>query len=280
MPVELKFRELRSRHHALLFDAYGVLVDSSGARPGAVEAIASLHQAGQPFLVVTNDASRSADRAAKRFASLGMQIEPHHVLSSGMMIEPALRDMNREGMRVVVLGTPDSEDYARNAGVEVVKATVDDPADAVVFADEGGFDTISIMDDVLSMIVASVRAGKSPRMFLANPDLIYPTGRDSFGFTAGGLALMLEHALELVLGERAPKFEPLGKPSSTIFTEALSRIGVTDAVMIGDQLHTDIAGAHSVGMASALLMGGVSHNRLDEEWGEWTPHYVLRTLED
>lgn len=280
MPVELKFHDLRSRHHALLFDAYGVLVDSSGARPGAVEAIASLHKAGQPFLVVTNDASRSADRAAKRFASLGMQIEPKHVLSSGMMIEPALRSMNRDDMRVVVLGTPDSEDYARHAGVKVVKPTIEDPADAVVFADEGGFDTISIMDDVLSMVVASVRAGKSLRMFLANPDLIYPTGRDSFGFTAGGLALMLEHALELVLGERAPKFEPLGKPSSRIFTEALARVGATDAVMIGDQLHTDIAGAHSVGMASALLMGGVSHNRLDEEWGEWTPHYLLRTLED
>ena len=48
--------------------------------------------------------------------------------------------------------------------------------------------------------------------------------------------------------------------------------------MIGDQVHPDIAGAHSVGMASALLLGGVSHNRADEEWGEWTPRYLMREL--
>ena len=276
--MEIKFDDLRLRHEALLFDAYGVLVDSSGARPGAAAAIATLRRAGQPFLVVTNDASRSANRAATRLSGLGIEVEPKHILSSGMMIAPALREMARNDLRVVVIGTPDSEQYARDAGVEVVEASTSQPADVLVIADEGGPETISLMDDVLSMVIASVRAGTPPRLLLANPDLIYPTGPDSFGFTAGALALMLEHSLELVLGDRAPKFEALGKPSSRIFTEALERVGVKDAVMIGDQLHTDIAGAHSVGMASALLMGGVSHNRVEEEWGAWTPHYILNSL--
>jgi ribonucleotide monophosphatase NagD (HAD superfamily) len=98
------------------------------------------------------------------------------------------------------------------------------------------------------------------------------------GSQPAALALMLEHALDLILGDRAPKFEHLGKPSSRIFTEAIARVGVSDAVMIGDQLHTDIAGAHSVGMASALLMGGVADARAHEEWGDWTPHYVMQSL--
>jgi HAD superfamily hydrolase (TIGR01450 family) len=278
MPEELKFDDLRRRHGAILFDAYGVLVDATGARPGAAAAIATLNNAGQPFLVVTNDASRSAVRAASRLAHLGMAVEPRHILSSGMMIAPALREMHREGLRVVVLGTADSAAYAREAGVEVVSPSLSHPADVVVIADEGGPETLSIMDDVLSMVINSVRAGSPPRLLLANPDLIYPSGADSFGFTAGGLALMLEKALELVLGDRAPTFEPLGKPSPRIFSEAIARLGHSDAVMIGDQLHTDIAGAHSVGMASALLLGGVSHNRMHEEWGEWTPRYLLREL--
>lgn len=278
MPRSITFDALRERHAAILFDAYGVLVDAEGARPGAAQAIARLNRANQPFLVVTNDASRSAGRAADRLSRLGIAVGPEHILSSGMMIAPALREMNRCDMRVVVIGTHDSAEYAREGGVEVVNASVRNPADVVVIADEGGPETLSIMDDVLSMVVAAVRAGTSPRLLLANPDLIYPIGAASFGFTAGALALMLEHALELVLGQRAPKFEPLGKPSARIFTEARVRVGVDDAVMIGDQVHTDIAGAHSVGMASALLLGGVSHNRADEEWGEWTPHYVLNSL--
>jgi HAD superfamily hydrolase (TIGR01450 family) len=279
MPIKIKFDELRVRHEAVLFDAYGVLVDASGALPGAALAIATLRRAGQPFLVLTNDASRSPHRAAARLSRLGIEVGPEHILSSGMMIAPALRELNRHDLRVVVLGTEDSAEYARQGGAQVVAPSLEEPADVVVVADEGGFDTLAVMDDVLSMLIDTVRRGVStPRLLLANPDLIYPSGARAFGFTAGSLALMLEHALELVLGKRAPKFEILGKPSPRIFTEAITRLGVSDAVMIGDQLHTDIAGAHSVGMASALLMGGVSDSRVSEEWGEWTPRYLLRSL--
>lgn len=278
MPIDITFDELRAQHQAILFDAYGVLVDASGARPGAAAAIATLRRAGQPFLVVTNDASRSADSAAARLSRLGIDVSHQHILSSGMMIAPAIREMNREGLRVVVVGPEDSAAYARAAGVQVVLPTVEDPADVVVLADESGYDTLTTMNSVLSMIIAAVRSNKTPRLLLANPDLIYPAGAASFGFTAGALALMLERALVLVLGDRAPVFEILGKPSHRIFTEAIARIGMSNAVMIGDQLHTDIAGAHSVGMASALLLGGVSDAPAAGEWGEFTPQYVLRSL--
>ena len=278
MPIELTFSELCAQHQAILFDAYGVLVDAAGARPGAAAAVAALRRAGQPFLVVTNDASRSAHNAAARLSRLGIDVSAEHILSSGMMIAPAIREMGRNGLRVVVVGPDDSAAYARDAGVRVVLPTVEDPADIVVLADESGYDTLTTMNAVLSMIIAAVRAGRTPRLLLANPDLIYPAGADSFGFTAGALALMLERSLTLVLGDRAPTFEPLGKPSPRIFTEAMARVGFTDAVMIGDQLHTDIAGALSVGMASALLLGGVSDAHADGEWGAWTPRYVLRSL--
>lgn len=278
MPAEITFADLRTRHAAVLFDAYGVLVDATGARPGASAAIAMLRRVNQPFLVVTNDASRSPERAASRLSKLGIAVDPEHILSSGMMIAPAIREMNGTALRAVVVGTDDSVEYVRQGGAEVVEPSMQHPADIVVIADEGGAGTLSIMDDVLSMIIAAVRRGTTPRLLLANPDLIYPSGPESFGFTAGALALMLERSLELVLGDRAPVFEALGKPSARIFTDALSRVGVTDAVMIGDQLHTDIAGAHSVGMASALLLGGVSHNRAEEECGDWTPRYVMKSL--
>jgi hypothetical protein len=34
-PLHLPFEEVAERHEAVLFDAYGVLVDASGALPGA-----------------------------------------------------------------------------------------------------------------------------------------------------------------------------------------------------------------------------------------------------
>lgn len=278
MPIDIDWHELRLRHEAVLFDAYGVLIDATGALPGAASAIATLREAGQPFLIVTNDASRSAARAAARLSALGVAVGPEHILSSGMMIAPALREMQQQTLRVVVLGTANSATYAREAGATVVKPSVEEPADVVIVADEGNFDTIPVMDETLSMIVAAARSGRAPRLLLANPDLIYPSGTARFGFTAGSLALMLERALELVLGDTAPAFEILGKPSPRIFAEAIARVGTSDVVMIGDQLHTDIAGALAAGMASALVLGGVSHDRAITGLGKFTPTYLLQSL--
>jgi NagD protein len=104
MPSPITFAELRTRHQAMLFDAYGVLVDAAGARPGAAAAIDLLRKHDQPFLVVTNDASRSPRSAAARFSRLGINITPENVLSSGMMIAPALHEQSTAGVRAVVLG--------------------------------------------------------------------------------------------------------------------------------------------------------------------------------
>ena len=254
----IRFQNLIDRHEAVLFDAYGVLVHAGGVMPGAAEAVRTLRRRDQPFLVVTNDASRSPERSAQRYRRLGLEIDLDQVLTCGMLIGPALERHGIAKGRVVVIGTADSAQYAHAVGAQVVAPTVAEPADAVVIADEGGALALGLLDDVLSMILAACRAGRPPVLLLANPDLIYPAGNGAFGFTAGSLAGMIERALELVLGSDAPRFELLGKPSRWHFAAALDRIGTRNAVMLGDTLHTDIAGAHGAGIASGLLLTGVT----------------------
>ena len=278
LPLDLTFSALRTRHDAIFFDAYGVLIDAGGALPGACDAIATLNAARQPFLVVTNDASRSGVNAAARLQRLGFDIGPSQILSSGMMIAPALGETLPPGARVVVLGPPDSAEYARESGVTVVNASREQPADAVVVADEGGFDLLDTMDDTLSMIIAGAAQGRTPRLLLANPDLIYPAGPGEFGITAGSLALVLEQALRRILGPTAPTFEPLGKPSPRIFTEAIARSGARNAVMIGDQLETDIIGAAAAGIATALMLGGVTSREAAHAAGSDGPTYIMTSL--
>lgn len=277
-PERLTFRALADRHDAILFDAYGVLVNAAGALPGAAEAVTLLLARDQPFLVVTNDASRSPERASARFTRLGIPVRPEHVLSSGMLIAPALEAHGLQGRRVVVLGTGDSAGYAREVGALVVAPDSADPADAVVIADEGGFDTLGTLDDTLSMILAAHAAGQRPTLLLANPDLVYPSAGGHFGFTAGSLAGMLERALTLLLGDDAPRFEVLGKPARRHFEAALARVGTRNAVMLGDTLHTDIAGARAVNIASGLVLTGVTTAAQALAAGAAGPTYLLETL--
>jgi HAD superfamily hydrolase (TIGR01459 family) len=274
----ISFTELADRHEAILLDAYGVLVNAAGALPGAAEAIAFLIARDQPFLVVTNDASRSPERASARFTKLGIPVQPEHVLSSGMLIAPALAEHGLHGRRVVVLGTGDSANYARQVGAIVVDPDIADPADAVVIADEGGFDTLGMLDETLSMVLAAQAAGRRTVLLLANPDLVYPAAAGRFGFTAGSLAGMLERALGLLMGDAAPRFEVLGKPAPRHFETALRMVGTRNAVMLGDTLHTDIAGAHGVGIASAIVLTGVTTEQQVRQAASHGPTYLLDGL--
>lgn len=278
MPERISFRVLANRYDAILFDAYGVLVNAAGALPGAAEAVQYLLAREQPFLVVTNDASRSPERASARFTRLGIPVQPEHVLSSGMLIAPALEAHGMRGRRVVVLGTGDSANYARHIGATVVDPDVTDPADAVVIADEGGFDTLGTLDATLSMVLAAHARGQRTVLLLANPDLVYPSAAGTFGFTAGSLAGMLERALQLLLGADAPTFEVLGKPASRHFETAVSMVRTRQAVMLGDTLHTDIAGASAVGLASAIVLTGVTTAAQALAAGAHAPTFLLDDL--
>jgi HAD superfamily hydrolase (TIGR01450 family) len=276
--TELAFEELIDKHRGLLFDAYGVLVDAGGALGRAGASLERLSREGRPWLVVTNDASRSPERASRRFCSLGLEVEPERVLSAGAMLTPYFKSRGLVGARCVVLGTGDSTWYVQRAGGVPVEPDAEAPADALVVCDEQGFDFFSTMDEVLSMVLRGVESGRAIELLVPNPDLIYPAAGGRFGFTAGSIARMLEEALALRLGADAPRFTALGKPSAEIFRHACDLAGTGDCVMLGDQLHTDVAGARAAGLSAAIVLTGVTSRdglRRARETGGLVPDYVL-----
>ena len=67
-----------------------------------------------------------------------------------------------------------------------------------------------------------------------------------------------------------------GKPDPTIFEHALEKMALTkdDAIMVGDNLMTDILGASRIGMKSVWI------NRHDKERNEVIPTYEITHLEE
>ncbi len=248
---------LIDRHDLLLFDAYGVLVHSGGALPGAAAALDLLYRAGRAFFVVTNDASKLPETAAARYRRFGLPLESAHIVSSGQLIADHFAAEGLSGARCAVLGTADSEQYVRRAGGEVVPASV--AFDVLIIGDETGYDFVEGVDAALTSLFRRLDAGERVHLVLPNPDLIYPRGARSFGIASGSIALMLEAALARRYGgERAPVFVRLGKPEPHLYREALSRTQARAPVMIGDQIETDIRGAIAAGIDSVLVTTGVS----------------------
>jgi HAD superfamily hydrolase (TIGR01450 family) len=266
--------DLLATYDGLLLDAYGVLVDARGALPGAGALLAELNRRGTPFAVVTNDASRSQATYVRRFAALGLAITAEQVVTSGSLLPAYFTSRGLAGARTLVLGTDDSRAYVAEGGGVPVPLAPGMEIDAVAICDDSGTPFLEGIELALGAIVRAIEAGRRPALVLPNPDLVYPKGGGELGFTAGAMALLVEAALARRFSTTSLVFDRLGKPAPDLFRAGVTRLGVTRAVMIGDQLETDIAGAQAAGLDAALL-AGVS--RWDGT-SAITPTYVLADL--
>lgn len=259
MPVAACFFDLIDRYDAILLDAYGVLVDLSGALPGAAAWIDELNRRGKPYWLASNTAARLPESAARRYQGFGLAIPAERILSSGMLLKPYFAEHGLIGRRIRVLGPEDSRRYAELAGGVVVGPG--EAFDALVLADQAGFPFLEEVDEVLSALIERLDAGIELPMILPNPDLIYPTGRGC-GITSGAVAVMLEAALRQRYPERPGlSFARLGKPHPGLFEAAVRLAGSRNVVMVGDQMDTDIVGAHRFGIDSALVPGVLTGNK-------------------
>ena len=254
-PRVTAIRDLLDRYEGVLLDVYGVLLDASGPLPGARELLVELDRRGQPYAIVTNDASRSAETYARRFAGHGIAVAPERVVTAGSLLPPRLAQL--PGARACVLGTADSLAYARAGGAEIVPLARGMEIDALCVCDDDGFDFLPSIELALSAVVRAVDDGRRPALILPNPDLVYPKGGGELGFTAGAIALVIEAALARRFPGERLVFERLGKPEPHLMLHAARRLAIAPdrLVMIGDQLETDVAGAHAAGIAAALLAG-------------------------
>jgi HAD superfamily hydrolase (TIGR01450 family) len=262
-----------------LLDAYGVLVCAAGALPGAAPFLHRLQRAGKRFLIVSNDASRLPATTAARYQGFGLPIPIEQILTSGLLLRDHYAAAGLQGARTIVLGSPDSEVYVRDAGGVVVPPG-DDSASVVVCADDDGYPFLETVNDVVTVLLRRLGRGQRTHLVLPNPDLVFPRGDDSFGITAGAISAMLETVMRLRDPGGQHRFVPLGKPHAPMFEAALRRFPDVDPrrlVMIGDQLGTDILGASRAGLDTVLVETGVAR-AADLATSAVRPTYLLASL--
>jgi len=256
LSVPITTTELIERYDIFLLDAYGVLVHDQGPLPGAIAFLETLRSQDKRFLILSNDASRSLREAAARYRDYGFQLSDDDVLTSGSLVGEYIEAHGLAEAPHCVIGREEARDtIAPVAGPEAERF---DDAGLIIVAGTVGIDLLGELDDALSGIGRRLERGEKTHLLLPNPDLIYPKKDGGFGYTAGAIALLLEQALAIRFPDDPPSFVRLGKPHSPIFDAARSSVGRGNAVMIGDQLATDIAGAHEAGIDSVLVTTGVA----------------------
>jgi len=226
------------RYDTLLFDLDGTLYRGEDVIPGAPEAIATAHRAGNRVRYITNNASRGPDEVAAHLTDLGIPAQPDEVSTSAQAGAAVTRSKLDAGATVLVVGSPALVAELEAVGLRTTRAASDDVAAVVqgLSKDTGWRD--------LAEACVAIRAGA---LWVAcNVDPMLPTER---GLLPGNGSMVA--ALRTATGA-----EPLvaGKPATPLITRAAE--DAENALVIGDRLDTDIAGAINAGLDSLLVLSG------------------------
>lgn len=119
-----------------------------------------------------------------------------------------------------------------------------DRADAVVV----GWDRHATYD---VLRIASVLVQRGARLIATNSDASYPAAGGELWPGSGALLA----AIETTTGVTAAV---AGKPHRHLFDAALERAGTRHALVVGDRIDTDVAGAAAAGLDSALVLTGAA----------------------
>jgi len=244
-------------------DLDGVVWLSHEPIAGSVEAIERLRGGDRPLVFVTNDPRSTRAELAQRLTAAGAPTEVGQILTSATATAESLA-VAAPGACVLAVGTESLRRELAEQGLEPLGPEQAEAVDAVVVGGGGRFDY-----EVLSVASAAVRRGA--RLWATNKDPTYPTVD---GLVPGTGALVA--AIETASGVEALT---VGKPQPAMFEAAMRRLDCRHPIMVGDSLHSDVAGAAAAGMATALVLTG-RDSREDVGGAPHAPDLIFESLEE
>ena len=261
---------IRSYEHVLL-DLDGCVWVSDQLTPGAREALAELRAGGRTLCFVTNDAAHAPEDYVRKLWSLGLQASLEEVMTVGAAIQFLLATAGGNGSAqgrrsAFVIGSPAIHRHVADAGVRILNGSEHaSHAEMVIVA---AHEDLSYAE----LRVATQALLGGAELIAAGQDATYPTAEGPAPGT-GMLVAGLQHATGCAVRNA-------GKPDPLIFRAALDRLGPGRAVMVGDRLDSDLAGAAAAGLDGAIVLTGGTSRAEAEAAADPAPVLIAATLHD
>ncbi|AYD89254.1 HAD-IIA family hydrolase [Actinomyces sp. 2119] len=229
---------------AYVFDLDGTIYLGDQLLPGARRLVAELRRQGVPVRFLSNNPTRDPQQYLDKLRGLGVCVHPEEICSTVVTTTRWLRE-HHPGAKVFAIAEEPLKRALAQAGIVLTE----DPEeiDIVVASYDRTFDYRK-----LQTAFDAIWFYQRAFLIQTNPDPYcpFPGGRgepDCAAVTA---------AIEACTGHRCRV--SLGKPSPLMVAEALRglEVEVSQCVMVGDRLATDIQMALDAGMGSACVLTG------------------------
>ncbi len=248
----------------LLVDLDGVVYRGAEPVPGVAAVLAARAAMGDTVVYVTNNSMHYRADYLARLTAMGAPVSQDRIVSSSRATALFMAGLgpNDGGpiRRVLTVGAAGLERECRDVGFIVVPAA--EAADRMARDGIDGMEAAGSPDAVvagldpqftymrLAAAVACIRRGA--RFIATNRDPVYPTERGTRP-GAGSIVAAIEAGAETTPVS-------IGKPAPLLLEVAARAAGrpISEAVMIGDGIATDLRAANAVGIPCVFMLTGVS----------------------
>ncbi len=250
-----------------IFDLDGTIYRSDQLIPGAEGVIRRLRENRKKVVFLSNKPIQTREDYASKLTRLGIPTQPEDVINSSFVMTEYLRKVApRAGLFVVGEG-PFIEELKR-AGFEISDEPTEIEYVVVAFDRTFNYKKLNI----------AFQAIKRGAHFVAtNPDRTCPVEGGEIPDCAGMIA-----AIEAVTGKKVEVI--VGKPSPIMIQAALDVLGLQpkDCILIGDRLETDIKMGKDSGIATGIVLTGVTDEKMLEaiKHTAGQPDFVFQSIAD
>ncbi len=247
---------------AMIIDLDGVLWLGDTPLPGVVDLFNLLHRKSIQYILATNNATADPNSVCNRLATLGVNVEPDRILTSGQASAQFLQLQLPQGALVYTIGESALRIALTQVGFTLTDAA--DGAQAVVVGLDRQLSWNTMAEAALAIQAGAIFIG-------TNPDVSLPIERGQVPGVGATLA-----ALKAATGVQ-PTI--VGKPEPHLYLQALQRLDAEPerTLVLGDRLETDILGGQHAGMVTCLVLTGVTQ-RQDLVDSSILPDYVFEDL--
>jgi arabinose operon protein AraL len=247
-----------------IFDLDGTVYLGEKLIPGAREAIGELKRAFKKTVFLSNNPLRTREAYAAKLTRLGIPTGAEEVVNSSLVMAKWL-GRESPGAVLFVIGEPSLKEELTREGFRLSEKP--DEIQYVIASFDRTF-------EYRKLNIAHQAIKKGAHFVATNPDRTCPV--------EGGEIPDCAAMIGAVEGSTGKNVEVIvGKPSDIMIRVAVQTMGLSPEVCLlaGDRLETDILMGKKAGMATALVLTGVT-KREALKYSDIQPDYVWESVAD
>jgi phosphoglycolate/pyridoxal phosphate phosphatase family enzyme len=226
-----------------IFDLDGTIYRGEKLIPGARETIEKLKSLRKKIVYLSNKPLQTREDYANKLTRLGIPTDPEEVINSSFVMARWLF-RQAPGASVYIVGEPPLLDEMVRQGFRITEKP--EEIQYVIASFDRSF-------DYRKLNIALQAIKKGARFVATNPDRTCPV--------EGGEIPDCAAMIGAIEGATGKKVEVIvGKPSDIMIQVCGEAMGLNpkDCILVGDRLETDIAMGKKAGMATALVLTGIT----------------------